>query len=124
MEKFMLLVRADLEKLRKLNEDERFADFPDMSEWVKSIIDSGNYIGGQPLAITGRYVSKNKVLSDGPFIESKEGVIGYDIILAENIDQAVLIAQACPMVKAGLAIREVRPMVAPLSSMENSKKSS
>ena len=120
----MLLVRADLEKLRKLNEDERFADFPDMSKWVKSIIDSGNYIGGQPLAITGRYVSKNKVLSDGPFIESKEGVIGYDIILAENIDQAVLIAQTCPMVKAGLAIREVRPMVMPLSPIENSKKSS
>jgi hypothetical protein len=81
-----------------------------MTDWIRSLVESGNYIGGEPLAIKGRYVTKNEVLSDGPFIESKEGISGYDIILAENLEQATAIAQTCPMVMAGFAIREVRPI--------------
>jgi hypothetical protein len=114
MEKFMLILREDLEKIGRLTPEERFANAPDMLEWIKSIADSGNYIIGEPLGITGKYVSKDNVLSDGPFIESKEGVSGYDIILAENINQAVAIAQTCPMVMQGLAIREVRPIHGPI----------
>jgi hypothetical protein len=121
MEKFLLIVKADLEKLRKVKEEERFADWPDMLEWVKSLVDSGNHLGGAPLAMSGRYVSKDEVLSDGPFIESKEGVLGYDIILAENIEQAVSIAQSCPMVMEGVAIREVRPLLTLKPSRRNSK---
>jgi hypothetical protein len=114
MEKFMLIVREDLERIGKLTPEERFASSPDMLGWVKSLAESGNYVTGQPLAITGRYVSKDMVLSDGPFIEAKEGVSGYDIILAENINQAVAIAQSCPMVMIGHAVREVRPFQEPL----------
>ena len=107
----MLIVREDLEKIGKLTDEERFVNIPMMLKWVKSLADSGNYVTGQPLAIKGKYVSKDQVLSDGPFIESKEGVSGYDIILAENLNQAVSIAQTCPMVMQGLAVREVRPML-------------
>ena len=114
MEKFMLIVREDLEKIGRLTPEERFAASPNMLDWVRSLVDSGNYIAGEPLAITGRYVSKDQVLSDGPFIEAKEGISGYDLIWAENIDQAVAIAQTCPMVMCGHAIREVRPFQANL----------
>jgi len=122
MEKFMLIVRSDLEMLKKRKEAERFVEWPDMLDWVKSLSESGNYVQGQPLGLTGRYVTQTEVLSDGPFIESKEGVIGYDIIHAENIEQAVAIAQSCPMVISGLAIREVRPMVMPTEEQANAKK--
>jgi hypothetical protein len=110
MERFMLIVREDLKRIGRLTTEERFAEGPDMLEWVKSLAESGNYIGGEPLAVTGRYVTQNAVLSDGPFIEAKEGISGYDIILAENLEQAVAIAQTCPMVMTGFAIREVRPI--------------
>jgi hypothetical protein len=111
MEKFMLILREDLKKIGKLTDEERFANIPLMLEWIKSIAEAGNYIGGEPLAIIGRYVSKSDVLSDGPFIEAKEGIAGYDIILAENINQAASIAQTCPMVMKGLGVREVRPII-------------
>lgn len=111
MEKFMLIVREDMERLRKMTDEERFSNIPEMLKWIQSIAESGNYVTGEPLALTGRYVSKNAVVSDGPFIESKEGIAGYDIILAENINQAVSIAQTCPLVMKGLAIREVRPII-------------
>jgi hypothetical protein len=110
MEKFMLIIREDLKKLSRLTDEERFSNIPEQLKWIKSIAESGNYVGGEPLAIRGRYVSKNEVLSDGPFIEAKEGVSGYDIILAENINQAVSIAQTCPLVMTGVAVIEVRPI--------------
>jgi hypothetical protein len=114
MEKFMLIVREDMKRLRQLTDEERFANIPEMLKWIESIAESGNYVGGEPLAMTGRYVSKSDVLSDGPFIEAKEGICGYDIILAENINQAVSIAQTCPMVMKGMAVREVRPIMGPV----------
>jgi len=33
-----------------------------------------------------------------------------DLIIAENIDQAVAIAQMCPLVMKGAAVIEVRPV--------------
>jgi hypothetical protein len=115
MEKFMLIVREDLERIGRLSPEERFSESPNMGDWVRSLIESGNYIGGEPLAITGRYVSQHEVLSDGPFIKAREGMSGYDMILAENLQQAVAIAQTCPMVVQGFAIREVRPIQAFIS---------
>jgi hypothetical protein len=110
MEKFLLIIREDLEKLGKMTYEERWACVPMMMEWVNSLIESGNYIQGEPLAITGRYVGKDQILSDGPFIESREGVSGYELIMADNLDQAAAIAQTCPLVQRGLAVREVRPI--------------
>ncbi len=127
MEKFMLIVREDLERIGKLTDEERFSNIPMMLQWVDSLIESGNYIKGEPLMIKGRYVSKDQILSDGPFLEAHEGISGYDIIRAENIEQAAAIAQTCPLVQRGLAVREVRPLakvhgvnnVAPIQFIDN-----
>src|SRR5882757_9340550 len=113
MEKFMLIVRTDLEKLRSIPEVDRHADWPEMLGWVQSLVDAGIRLEGAPLALSGSLVSKDEVLSDGPFIESKEGILGYDIILAENYEQAVAIAKTCPMVLQGVAIRDVRRLLSP-----------
>ena len=120
----MLIVREDLKRLSRLTEEERFSNMPMMIDWIKSLAESGNYVGGEPLAITGRYVTKTEVLSDGPFIEAKEGIAGYDIVLAENINQAVSIAQTCPLVMQGIAVREVRPIVVPEVLAEHKAKKS
>lgn len=118
MEKFMMIIREDLGKMRKMTDEERFANIPMMLKWVDSLIESGNYIKGEPLLVKGRYVSKDQILSDGPFIEAREGISGYEIIRAENIEQAAAIAQTCPLVQKGLAVREVRP-IATIYSVSN-----
>jgi hypothetical protein len=110
MEKFMLIIREDLDRIGKMTDEERFSNIPMMLKWVDTLIESGNYIKGEPLLIKGRYVSKDNILSDGPFIEAHEGISGYEIIRAENIEQAAAIAQTCPLVQKGLAVREVRPI--------------
>jgi hypothetical protein len=112
MEKFLMIVREDCKKLGRMSLGERFLIMPAMLEWVKTIADSGHYIGGDPLAISGFYVSRDKVLSDGPFIEAKEAVSGYLIISFENIEEALSIARKCPVVVRGLGVIEVRPILA------------
>jgi hypothetical protein len=118
MEKFMLIIREDLDRMRKLTDEERFSNIPMMLRWVDSLIETGNYIRGEPLLTKGRYVSKDQILSDGPFIEAREGISGYEIIWAENLEQAAAIAQTCPLVQSGLAVREVRP-IATIYSVSN-----
>jgi hypothetical protein len=112
MEKFMLIIREDLVRMSKLTDEERFVNenMTLLLKWIDSLIESGNYVKGEPLEIKGRYVTKDQILSDGPFIEAKEGVSGYQIIRAENLEQAAAIAQTCPLVQKGLAVREVRPI--------------
>ena len=108
----MMIIREDLAKMQEMTDEERFANIPMMLRWVDSLIESGNYIRGEPLLTKGRYVSKDQILSDGPFIEAREGISGYEIIWAENLEQAAAIAQTCPLVQSGLAVREVRPIAA------------
>jgi hypothetical protein len=111
MEKFLLIVREDLKKIGQFTQEERFARSPDMLPWLESLNESGQYIMGEPLYVSGSYVSQDKVITDGPFIEAKEGVSGFDLIWAESMEQAVAIAQSCPMVMSGFAVREVRQVV-------------
>ena len=111
MEKFLLLVREDINMLKQMGNEGRYKNMRDMMKWVESLAESGNYTSGEPLELEGRYVSGNDILSDGPFIETKEGISGYIFIQAENMEQAASIAQTCPLVMENRMILEVRPVM-------------
>ena len=111
MEKFLFIIREDLNKLRKWSKEERYDGIRAMDEWVKMLVQNSNYISGDALHIKGRYVSKDNVLSDGPFIEAKEGISGIMFIEATGLQDAVSIAQTCPLVQNGNMAIEVRPLM-------------
>lgn len=113
MEKFLFIIREDLRQLKKYTEEDRNRGMQEMSRWVESLAESWNYVGGEPLGPSGRYVNKENVLSDGPFIEAKEGISGYLVVHAENLDQAASFAQTCPLVMRGEMAIEVRPILGP-----------
>jgi hypothetical protein len=108
MEKFLLILRENASRLTAPAPDAWLADISAMLEWIQFLSESGNYCDGAPLEITGRCVTKEKVIKNYSFGEANGGILGYDVILAENINQAISIAQTCPMVLNGMAIREVR----------------
>jgi len=60
---------------------------------------------------------KNRVVSDGPFAESKEAIGGYFLLDVASFDDALAIAQECPGLPYGVQV-EVRPVAAecPLTS--------
>jgi hypothetical protein len=111
MEKFLLLVREDINMLKQIGNKGRYENMREMMNWVESLAESGNYGGGEPLVLAGKYVRRDDILSDGPFIETKEGISGYIFIQAENIEQAAAIAQSCPLVMQNRMILEVRPIM-------------
>jgi hypothetical protein len=60
-----------------------------------------------------------KVVTDGPFLESKEVVGGFTIVQADTIDAAAKLAKGCPALLIGGTV-EVRRLSAPDSSASSS----
>ena len=78
--------------------------------WFKGLKDEGKCVAGNPLEREGKIVSgKNRVVSDGPFAESKETIGGYFLLKVNSLDEAVNIAQQCPGLPFGIRV-EVRPV--------------
>ena len=78
--------------------------------WFNRLKQEGKCAGGNPLEREGKIVSgKNRVVSDGPFAESKETLGGYFLLTVGSIDEAVVIAQQCPGLPHGIRV-EVRPI--------------
>jgi hypothetical protein len=111
MEKFLLLIREEVEQRVKMSQEEFDSCVRIMSGWAESLAESGNFISSEPLRMEARYVGRDTVVSDGPFIEAKEAVSGYFLIRAENLEQAAAIAQTCPFVLTGRIVMEVRPII-------------
>ena len=110
MKRFLLLIREDIARLQSLSESEIQNEIAIMTGWVEDLTKSGNFIQGDPLDTSIRMATKNKIISDGPFIEAREAVTGFTLIKADNIDQAAELAMACPSVQDGKIKIEVRPI--------------
>jgi len=78
--------------------------------WFNRLKEEGKCVAGNPLEREGKIVSgKNRVVSDGPFAESKETIGGYFLLKVNTLDDAVAIAQQCPGLPHGIRV-EVRPI--------------
>ena len=79
--------------------------------WLRELEASGHLKApGQPLATTGKVVrGPNGVVSDGPFAEAKDLVLGFMVVEARDIEQAAELAKGCPIAKGGGSV-EVRPV--------------
>ena len=81
------------------------------TEMLKS---TGVFIAGEALqpvttATTLRQQGGQTVITDGPFAETKEGLGGFYLIEAPDLDAALKLAEQCPGVRYGSI--EVRPVV-------------
>jgi hypothetical protein len=94
------LSHADLRKLINQNK-----------AWIERLTAEGKAKPGRALERTGAIVSgrNGRVVTDGPFAESKEAIGGYLVLDVETLDEAVAIAQSSPGLAYGGSI-EVRPV--------------
>lgn len=82
-------------------------------EWMQKVL-VDRYVGGAPLEdIDGRWLrSKTEVLTDGPFMESKEMISGYLVINANDIEEATELTKQCPLLgEFQLELRRLKPMM-------------
>jgi hypothetical protein len=68
----------------------------------------GKVLGGEALQPTSTATSvRGDVVTDGPFAETKEGLGGYYLIEASDLDQALAIAKVCPAPFGGVEVRPI-----------------
>ncbi len=107
---FMLLFRGD-EWCKGLSAGELQNVMSQCKAWFDRLVEQGKIKAGQPLVREGAIVSgKNgRLVSDGPFAESKEAIGGYLLLQADSLEEAVVIAKGNPTLVYGTTI-EVRPV--------------
>ena len=83
----------------------------DFYAWVGGLQERGILRGAQPLMEEGKLVTgtRGAFVTDGAFAESKESIAGYFLLAVDSTDEAVKLAQACPILAYGAQI-EVRPI--------------
>jgi hypothetical protein len=78
--------------------------------WIRELEAKGNLKSpGQPLEPGGKVVRKDKMITDGPYAEVKDLVLGYMVVTARDLDEAAALAEGCPLVLGGGNV-EVRPV--------------
>ena len=92
--------------------------------WFDRLTSQGKAKAGQPLAHEGKIVSgKNgRIVTDGPFAESKEAVAGYVLLQVGDLDEAVEIAKEWPLLEIHGVSIEVRPVNGSLRDQKNPTK--
>src|SRR5207248_6981045 len=112
--KFLMLVCWDAKKMDAQTEPDPSAPANEESfPWLDDLQARGRWITGDQLAPPRRARSVRvrngkAVVTDGPFIESKEAVGGFDIIECGSLEEAVEIAAGHPVARTGTI--EVRPL--------------
>jgi hypothetical protein len=85
---------------------------PDIDVWVAENDKRGRRVLGEVLAApsaatTVRVRNGDVLLTDGPFTETKEVIVGFDIIECADLDEAIEVARTHPMAYGGRI--ELRP---------------
>lgn len=114
--KYLLLVCWDAERMNEQKEPDPSSSRVEDEEsfpWLDDLQARGAWITGDQLAPPrrGRSVRRRggkKLVTDGPFAETKEAVGGFDLIECDSLDEAVEIASRHPVAEIGTI--EVRPL--------------
>lgn len=111
MEKFMLIFHGGSDLADATRSPEAMQKhMQKWFAWVEKLKKEGRYLSGEPLEPNGKFISgPKKVVTDGPFAESKELVGGYFIIQAKDIQEAVRLCDDYPDYALNGKI-EVRPV--------------
>jgi hypothetical protein len=108
MEKFMLLFRGSNAYQSDQPPEALAALKTKMLDWVIELAKKGLHVGSEPLQREGKQVIGSKgTISEGPFGREKEIIGGCTIVLAKDINAAVDIARACPILDTNATI-EIR----------------
>lgn len=107
----MLLVYLDEQSL---SEAEREHCYVESAQLARELSTRGNYLSAGPLhptttATSVRVRDGKRLVTDGPFAETREQLGGYYLIEAQDLDEAMKIAERIPVAKHGTI--EIRPVL-------------
>ncbi|HLN27467.1 MAG TPA: YciI family protein [Gemmataceae bacterium] len=110
MANFLFVYRGKNEAFTQFSPEEMQQHMQKWATWIQEGMQKGWMVNpGDALTQEGRVVNAKKVVTDGPFVESKEIVGGFSIVEADTIAAAAELAKGCPALLAGGSV-EVRAL--------------
>jgi len=111
---YLLLIYGREDAWQQLSEADQARITADMGKFAQEMRESGKLRGGNPLqpvatATTVRFKDGKRLITDGPFAETKEQLGGYLLIEAADLDEALAIVAKLPPASPHTAI-EIRPV--------------
>jgi len=107
---FLFVYRSEPFDMSKVSPEQMQQSMDRWSKWIGQGFAEGWMLDpGDALLPEGRIVNRDRVVTDGPFVESKELVGGYSVIKAASFDEAITYAKNCPNVTEGGSL-EIRQM--------------
>jgi hypothetical protein len=109
----MLMICRDEPVWEKLSLNERQQVYADTLKLSEELTSRGQYLGGFPLhpsssATSVRVRDGKRLVTDGPFAETREQLGGYMLIDVKDLDEAIAIAVRVPLARTSTV--EVRPV--------------
>jgi hypothetical protein len=109
--RYMLLIYLDEQAL---NETERKECYAESAQLAQDLHTNGQYLDTAPLhptstATSVRVRDGKRLVTDGPFAETREQLGGYYLIEAQDLDEAISIAGRIPGARIGTV--EIRPVI-------------
>jgi hypothetical protein len=112
MKEFMLLVHNEIDHDGGWSPEQNRLFLKKCEEYIGKLTKEQKLISAQPLVREGKLISGSKgSWKAGPFNETREIIVGYYHILAEDLNDAIAIAKENPEFEYGTTARiEVRPI--------------
>jgi hypothetical protein len=112
--KYLLMIYGDEHGFDQMTDDERKAVYEEYDAFANDLAAKGQIVGGHELrptatATTVRIRDGERMVTDGPFAETKEQLGGYFLVDVADLDAAIEAAARIPGAKTGSV--EVRPVV-------------
>ncbi len=110
---YLLLIYGQESDWTNLTAAQSAAMQKEYGQFGKEIVESGKHLGSNRLtpvasATTVRVRDGKRVITDGPFAETKEQLGGYYLVEAKDLDEAIALAGRIPAARHGSV--EVRPI--------------
>jgi hypothetical protein len=112
--KYMLLIYGEEQAWDNMPEAEMRQLMGEFRQFTQQIQSSGQHLGGSQLhrtraATSVRVRDGKRIVTDGPFAETREQLGGYYLIEAKDLDEAIGLAERIPSALHGTV--EVRPLL-------------
>lgn len=109
--KYMLLIYMHESAM---SEAERQQCYMDSTQLTHELQSKGQFVSANPLQSVSTATSLQvrdgkRIVTDGPFAETREQLGGYFLIQASDLDEAMSVASRIPAAKKGTV--EIRPIV-------------
>ena len=109
MAQYLILIYENEEAYATATPEDLQAVMDAHNRFAEQVVELGGVLdGGNALQPTATATTiRGDVVTDGPFVETKEVLGGYYLITADDLDHAIKMSKLCPAPYGGVEVRPI-----------------